>query len=84
MNNIVFKVSQVNDYIKKIFEAEELVHNIRIVGEVGSLSFSGKSSVISNFSGFTNKQQIKSNAIANKKCGNIILQNSPVGILKKE
>lgn len=43
MNNIVFKVSQVNDYIKKIFEAEEMLHNIRIVGEVGSLSFSGKS-----------------------------------------
>jgi len=43
MNNIVFKVSQVNDYIKKIFESEEMLHNIRIVGEVGSLSLSGKS-----------------------------------------
>lgn len=33
-------VSQYNNYIKQIFDAEELLHNIKIVGEVFGLSFS--------------------------------------------
>ncbi len=33
-------VSQYNNYIKRIFEAEELLHNIKIVGEVFGLSIS--------------------------------------------
>ena len=47
-------------------------------------SFTGNFSQISSFIGFTNKQQIESIAIANTKGGNIIEQNSMVGILKYE
>ncbi|MCL2755831.1 MAG: exodeoxyribonuclease VII large subunit [Firmicutes bacterium] len=34
-------VSQLNNYIKQIFEAEELLHNIQVVGEIDGISIRG-------------------------------------------
>ena len=36
--NDTISVSQFNNYVKQIFDAEELLHNIKIVGEVFGVS----------------------------------------------
>lgn len=40
-NEVVYKVSQISEYVKKIFDAEELLHFISMYGEVSGVSVSG-------------------------------------------
>ena len=41
MNSSYISVSQVNNYIKNIFNSEVMLQNICVFGEVGSFSISG-------------------------------------------
>lgn len=43
MNGLTISVSQLNEYIKKIFDAEEMLIGINVVGEITNLKQSGKS-----------------------------------------
>ena len=41
MENIQFSVSQISEYIKHIFDAEEILHNVNMYGEVSGSNISG-------------------------------------------
>ncbi len=40
-NEVVYKVSQISDYIKRMFDAEQTLHSISMYGEVSGVSVSG-------------------------------------------
>lgn len=41
MNMQAIAVSQLNNYIKQVFEAEEMLHNIEVIGEIDGLNVRG-------------------------------------------
>ena len=41
MQDVVITVSVLNGYLKKIIDAEEMLYNISVVGEIGNFSYSG-------------------------------------------
>ena len=42
MSELVLTVNQINNYIKNIFEAEEMLIGVKVVGEITNLKQSGK------------------------------------------